>query len=227
MSYAQRWLHFWSLVGAAGVSLSFLVWHPQMILLLWVPSFMCATLFLALLDSPTNPEHDLAWLRIIPLAALVALGVVADSALAVVSGFLAAATLTLVATVSSPWVTGRISARARHAFSFEKRAVRERTTWVVSSEPPLPSPQRCASALRAMSNQALCHEWRHTFVRLQSATNPQELMGIVVERQAFLDEMDRRSPSALRAWLASGARAAGGPDRFLKEPPRPGHSQAA
>jgi hypothetical protein len=38
---------------------------------------------------------------------------------------------------------------------------------------------------------------------------------VVAQRQVYLDEMERRSPSGLRAWLESGARAAGGPERFL------------
>jgi hypothetical protein len=66
-----------------------------------------------------------------------------------------------------------------------------------------------------MSDRELCREWRHSFVTLQSARSPQDRLRVVAQRQVYLDEMERRSPTALQAWLDSGARAAGGPDRYL------------
>ncbi len=41
-------------------------------------------------------------------------------------------------------------------------------------------------------------------------------------RQGCLDELERRHPSALHAWLDSGARASEGPERFLASRERPG-----
>jgi hypothetical protein len=64
-------------------------------------------------------------------------------------------------------------------------------------------------------------------VRLQSARSFGDRCYVVALRQVYLDEMDRRSPTAFQAWLASGARAAGGPDRYLAVERRDGHSDAA
>jgi hypothetical protein len=95
--------------------------------------------------------------------------------------------------------------------------------------PPQPPPDRPAltdhrldvtdAAARAMTDRELCREWRHSFVTLQSARTAEELARVVAQRQVFLDEMERRSPTALKAWLDSGARAAGGPERFLTRRP--------
>jgi len=37
----------------------------------------------------------------------------------------------------------------------------------------------------------------------------------VEQRQLYLDEFERRNPTGLAEWLASGARAAGDPTRFI------------
>jgi hypothetical protein len=78
-----------------------------------------------------------------------------------------------------------------------------------------------------LTNSELCREWRRSFVRLQSARSFGDRCYVVALRQVYLDEMDRRSPTAFQAWLASGARAAGGPDRYLAVERRDGHSDAA
>jgi hypothetical protein len=151
--------------------------------------------------------------------------VVAVCAVAVVSGALAGALL-LIAAISSPWFVG-IAARVRRSVAREASS-RPVALDAISELAPEPrQTTRCAvssDALRELSNQELCHEWRRTFIHLQYASNPDELMRVVSIRQSFLDEIERRRPLALHAWLASGARAAGGPDRFLKDdsgPERP------
>jgi hypothetical protein len=40
-------------------------------------------------------------------------------------------------------------------------------------------------------------------------------LSIVEARRDYIDELERRSPHGLMAWLASGARAAGDPSRFI------------
>jgi hypothetical protein len=83
------------------------------------------------------------------------------------------------------------------------------------------------AAARALTTSELCREWRRSFVRLQSARTFRDRCYVVALRQVYLDEMDRRSPTAFQAWLASGARAAGGPDRYLAVERQDGHSDAA
>ncbi len=69
--------------------------------------------------------------------------------------------------------------------------------------------------VRQMTDAELCHAWRRSFVALQRARG-RHLRALVVQtRQLLLDEVDARHPAGLQAWLSSGARAAGGPDRFI------------
>ncbi len=69
--------------------------------------------------------------------------------------------------------------------------------------------------VRAMTDAELCLAWRRSFAVLQQVQGTQ-LRALVVEtRQLLLDEVEARHPEGLQAWLGSGARAAGGPDRFI------------
>ena len=72
-----------------------------------------------------------------------------------------------------------------------------------------------ADEVRSMTDAELCQAWRRSFVRLMSTDNLGRRAGVVSLRQAILDELEVRHPAGLRAWLDSGARPAGGPDRFL------------
>jgi hypothetical protein len=67
----------------------------------------------------------------------------------------------------------------------------------------------------ALSDQALCLAWRRSFVALQVTTNATARAGVVLARQGYLDELTRRYPAEMAAWLTSGARAAGNPLPFI------------
>jgi hypothetical protein len=68
-----------------------------------------------------------------------------------------------------------------------------------------------------MSDTDLCHAWRASFTALQEASSPSQRIRIVEARQEYLDEFERRNPEGLLAWLASGARAAANPTRYVVE----------
>lgn len=76
------------------------------------------------------------------------------------------------------------------------------------------SPRRTAP--RSLSDDALCLAWRTSFSVLQRTNSPSQQLRIVEERQAYLDELERRDARAMAAWLASGPRAAGDPSRFVR-----------
>jgi hypothetical protein len=78
-----------------------------------------------------------------------------------------------------------------------------------------------------MTDTELCRAWRRSFVTLTSARSLGRRAGVVSLRQVILDEMEVRHPAGLRAWLDSGARAAGGPDRFLGRSDEAGPRRAA
>ncbi len=69
--------------------------------------------------------------------------------------------------------------------------------------------------VRQMTDAELCHTWRRSFVALQQAHGLHLHARLVQTRQLLLDEVDARHPAGLQAWLGSGARAAGGLDRFI------------
>jgi hypothetical protein len=81
--------------------------------------------------------------------------------------------------------------------------------------------------VQRMTDAELCLAWRRSFVTLRSTRSPARRAGVVSLRQEILDEMEFRHPVGLRVWLHSGARAAGGPDRFLRRSDETGRRRAA
>lgn len=65
------------------------------------------------------------------------------------------------------------------------------------------------------STGELCRQWQESYDALRRATSPAARLRIVEARQRCLDELERRDPDGLNAWLASNASAAGDPSRFL------------
>jgi hypothetical protein len=82
---------------------------------------------------------------------------------------------------------------------------------------------RVEAELLTISTAELCRQWQATYDSLRSATTPAVMLRIVEARQRCLDELERRDPSGLNAWLASAASAAGDPSSFLTghSPDRP------
>jgi hypothetical protein len=68
------------------------------------------------------------------------------------------------------------------------------------------------------STAELCRQWRDSYEALRQARTDNQRLRIVMERQRCLDELGRRDPEGLQAWLSSAASAAGDPARFLKGP---------
>lgn len=74
----------------------------------------------------------------------------------------------------------------------------------------------------ALSDADLCRAWRASFTALQRADSPSQRLRIAEARRNYLDELDRRHPHGTEAWLASGARAAGDPTKFMVANTNPG-----
>jgi hypothetical protein len=81
--------------------------------------------------------------------------------------------------------------------------------------PAFPDPESELELLHALSDDELCRQWRFSFTALADAGTPGLRADVVRARQLYLDEIERRHPQDLQAWLASGARAAGNPMPFL------------
>ena len=136
-----------------------------------------------------------------------------------------AATATLGVMIVSPGLGVLVLATlfATHPF------VRMWLSGLVGSSPqsmsaePMPD-----SALDDVPDDALCAAWRRSFLALQEATTATARAKVVMARQSYLDELTRRNPEAMSAWLSSGAGAASSPLPFLgsrgEDPPEPHHT---
>jgi hypothetical protein len=90
----------------------------------------------------------------------------------------------------------------------------------------LSRPQPGELGASATTTAQLCRQWHDSFEDLQKAPTPTARLRIVTARQQCLDELERRDPDGLNAWLSSTASAAGDPSRFIrmdqsKAPPGP------
>lgn len=66
-----------------------------------------------------------------------------------------------------------------------------------------------------LDDYELCCAWRKSYAVLEGPHSPATHLRVVEQRQLYLDEFERRNPTGLADWLASGARAAGDPTRFI------------
>jgi len=78
-----------------------------------------------------------------------------------------------------------------------------------------------AEDIGSLDDVSLCLAWRRSFVLLEAAQTPEERMAVVEQREQCLDELQRRCPEGVAAWLSSGARASGNPLPFLSADPPP------
>ncbi|MFF0267177.1 hypothetical protein [Kribbella sp. NPDC004536] len=68
-----------------------------------------------------------------------------------------------------------------------------------------------------VSTSELCRVWLDSYRALNQAPTAKARLRVVMARQRCLDELERRDPDGLQAWLASSASAAGDPSRFLTD----------
>lgn len=102
------------------------------------------------------------------------------------------------------------------------------SAFVGSSPESTSAEPRHPSALDATPDDALCLAWRNSFLALQEATTARARANVVTARQSYLDELTRRHPAAMSAWLSSGAASASSPLPYFgsqgEDPPEPHHT---
>jgi hypothetical protein len=135
--------------------------------------------------------------RVVTVGCLGGVVAVAITGLQVVIGAVALA-LAAIFAAGSPTVVGSYLRRHRPATIHTSRSR-------AAGEPEL----------AAFSNAELCRAWLNSFDALRVAATPSIRLQIVQARQAYLDELERRDPDGLRAWLESNASPAGNPARFV------------
>ncbi|QWZ09987.1 hypothetical protein KRR39_09780 [Nocardioides panacis] len=246
MNGASKWRATWSLVATCGIGLGMLEWGPGVALGCLAAVTVVATAVVlatrSLRGTRAAPDGDPRAVLRPGLAAAAA--VVGYWAVARLAPALALLLLTLVL-VTSP-VAWRLVRRLRgrgpttgggaavRPAGAAPRAVRRPGPRAAAEPPPTPgrtgAPPQAPSSHRpqprGLDDGTLCRLWRQSFWDLTGESTATGRLEIVAWRQRCLDEIERRDARALHAWLASGARASGGPEKFLRHR-SPGTTDAA
>lgn len=218
--YRSTWLVLWGAVAVLGVGLGFLVWSVPTV----VVSFTIAAAAAAMVNVALNrregltprPRRDLVR-TCVTKSGWAAAGVVTVAVVGTIAPVLMWPLL-LMAVVTSPWAVGFCLGRAAGG----RERPEEGTGAETAGDKPFPT-SMLTSWVQDLSDRELCMAWRAGFDALQSGPSAAGRAQIVALRQVYLDEIERRNPSALTAWLASEPRAAGSPDRYLLFPRPPGN----
>jgi len=225
----RRWV--WSAVAAiaAGCGMAALMaWSVPMTLGWWAGGSFITVSLLVCLGPDTGPirwkvvlVRSLLW----PTAALAAAGLV-------VALGLTSALLVTVAGLAAAWELGwfgwppRASRPAKRRHRVGRRRSHAETaaeSAAVAIRPQVIDPVEAVLAVTdGLTDSDLCMAWRSSYVALDRATDPSAKLKAVEIREVLLEELGRRDAPGLEAWFRSGARAAGGPDRYLRgATPRP------
>jgi hypothetical protein len=210
------WASTWSLIAALGVGLAILAWGPRTTMVtlavLGGLGFMMQTM--AQTDRPVvRVDWELRTCRaLFSAASVVAFVVLCQGVPEVAVPLLAVAVLTHPRVLRLMWGPRGAGLPASDPLG---------SAPADESVQPLPGLTEAAR----LTDEELCLAWRRSFLGLERARTTMAVQDIVRLRQVYLDELARRHPSGIRAWLSSGARAAGGPDRYLHQrsphPPTP------
>jgi hypothetical protein len=211
---ARAWSWLCVVLSVPGLCLALVQWPTVAIVVTYVLMTFLAAMAIVLQRSARRQEADRSaaqgWLPTATAAVLVGSTVVSLAATFELSANLALL-VALAMVGSSPWALSTLR-RLRRSAPVSPSA---------PYEPPAEMPPVGveSSVVRELSNAELCTAWRASYTALQRATSPTARARLVANRQCYLDEMESRNPTALSAWLASGARAASGPERYLGNEP--------
>lgn len=248
MTYAEAWRRSCCLLTAVGVGVAVLEWSPPMTLAALALASVCAVighLLVWMSRERTDAGRPPAWRRIAPRSLWI--GACFVALLAVTEGSASLGLLVaLLLLLTSPLVVRRLGRRATPPSPVTGQSTGQLTdpltqpftgqsTWAdpvrASPETPaagdVPAPAGQDRRIRELTDNALCQLWRRTFWELQSEVDRAAVLALVATRQACLDELERRNPAAVKAWLSSGATAWVGPERFWPHDHRSGSSGTA
>jgi hypothetical protein len=221
-AYRALWLVLWSVLGAAGAA-AVVVWSVGMaLLILGLAAGFGVVVAMVRFgpDDSTEPFSDQARQMMVRYSLVGGSAAVAVSGFAALLGAWAAALLLAMCAVCSPTAIGLYQRRrpkpvepTTPARLHSRIADEAPPDAEIEAEPGRPAPAVVEPGL--LNDTELCLAWRASFSALQRASSRQERLSIIEHRRALLDELERRSPHGLMAWLASGARAAGDPSRFI------------
>ena len=213
MTYRRCWQLLWGGVALSILAPAVLFWSPGAVVKVFSFTTIFGAAVIAVLSSPTHGAARVSavgcW-RVLRAALAIGLGAVAAIALAQLS-FPAALLLVLAAFGTAPGSVRYAADKLRTRGWLARPA-----TDVVPEEPSpvVPSrPESDARRLAALTTAQLCDTWRRSLSTLHAARDVRTRLLAVHLREACLDELERRDPEGIRAWLGSGP--SGSPDRFL------------
>lgn len=190
MIYRVGWSIVAVVLGLLGVASAVVMWRFATLFSTALMAAVVATAF-GLCRSPDTPKPAG---RTVLRAAGCAGVVVASAGLCTLLGA-AGVLLVLLMAVSSPWVIRYAGGPLRTRFK--------------SSADD--------DGVSAMTTLELCRVWVATGDQLRTCLSPELRLRLANARQLCLDELERRDPDGVAAWLASAnASAAGDPHRFLQ-----------
>ncbi|MFD7154201.1 hypothetical protein ACFV9C_06375 [Kribbella sp. NPDC059898] len=236
MVYRVGWVGFCGVAGVAGV-LGAADWPVSVLVLLFaVAGATGGTIALVVLnpDETTRRPREV-WRIVAKCTVLSGVGTIVFGGVGSLAGTWPAVLLGLFAIAGSPYVVPHWIGWFR-----EQPAARPTVDLRPTLRPKLKAKHPAAAAaapgevrrpahdladladLADLSDEALCLAWRASFPGLQRALSLADHLRVVDERRAYLDELDRRHPEGVAAWLASNPRAAGDPTRFVRGDIAPG-----
>lgn len=198
--YRRAWLVWWGLFALVGTVVAVVLWSGPAVGLAWIFGATVGAFFAIGVGSTTEevtPFADLdlrsVW-RFAGAGALVASGV---AGWADVSSGGAAALVGLAVLTCPPLVRLglRLGGRAPGVQPAPRSAAHlDRAVQRLGS---------LKDACQGMTTLELCYAWQQTFVGSSEHVSPAQEMQLLAVRQTFLDELTRRNPAGLEAWMAS------------------------
>jgi hypothetical protein len=214
-AYRVVWLFLCGVLGVVGSVIAFTWSLPSIIMLFVVAAFAGGVAALVALDpaDTTRLPRDKRRMAVTS-SVLAGAGTVAFVGLATLLGAPTAVLLLAITAGGSPYAIRHcLQWLARHEHlptASPQPAEPEQGAAIESDREAMPE-----VAPASLSDDALCLAWRASFSALLRADSPSQRLRVVEERRAYLDELERRNAKGMAAWLASGARAAGDPSRFV------------
>jgi hypothetical protein len=219
--YRDGWMLVTAVTATVGVWTALQTWPLVGVL----GAFVCVGFVGGSLAEAAARERGRRRLRpVAAVAALSGVSAIAAAGLMAMSGLLGLLVV-VVLTVACPQVwsallrrrPSRPSGPAVAQQSPEQRADTGAGTATLAAdrvEDPEPPPEAPPEPW-LLDDYALCCAWRKSYRILERPHSPATHLRVVALRQLYLDELERRNPTGLAEWLASGARAAGDPTRFI------------
>lgn len=209
-----------SVAGCGVVAL--MSWSLPTTLGLWcIGALLVVSIWVCVLPD----EHRVPWRKLIGRSLPWPTATVAAAGLVIALGWTNAVLLT-GAGLASAWEAGWLDGRPRADLSVTvghrkhrwwRSTAGARTSMEASLGLQVVDPvEAVLEVTDELTDSDLCMAWRSSYVALDRAVDPYAKLRAVEIRELLLEELGRRDAPGLEAWFRSGARAAGGPDRYLR-----------